>query len=72
MAELKKEAKAKHLSVNLLILKLIEQGIGHAPKRKRTVYHDLDSLANTWSEEDFQAFEQNVIFFEAIDEEMWS
>lgn len=69
MEMLKKEAKVNHLSVNLLILKFIKQGIGHTPKGKRKVYHDLDSLANTWSEQEAQAFEQNIKFFETIDEE---
>ncbi len=72
MTILKKEAKVKHLSVNLLILKFIEQGIGHSPRGKRKIYHDLDSLANTWTEMEAQTFEQNIKIFETVDEELWS
>lgn len=72
MTLLKKEAKANQTSVNLLILRYIEQGVGHAPKGKRKKYHDLDSLANTWSEKEALKFEKNIKIFENIDEELWS
>ncbi len=71
MTIIKKEAKIKHLSVNLLIIKFIEQGIGHTPKEKRKMSHDLDSLANTWTDEEAQTFEKNQKFFETVDEELW-
>ena len=71
MAFLKKEAKASNVSVNFLILKLIDQGVGHATKGKRKKIHDLDNLANTWSEKDAQMFDQNIQLFESIDKELW-
>lgn len=71
MAVLKREAHEKKISLNLLILQLIEQGIGYSKKAKKHVYHDLDNLAGTWSKEDNQIFEENVKSFEQIDEEFW-
>lgn len=72
MALLKKDAEDNKTSVNLIIIKFIEQGIGYAPKGKRKVYHDLDHLAGTWSEQDAQDFEKNIRSFESIDKELWS
>lgn len=72
MTFLKKEAKANNTSVNLIILKMIDQGAGHVPKGKRKKFHDLDNLANTWSEKEAKSFEKNIKPFESIDKELWS
>lgn len=72
MALLKKEASKQNLSVNSLILQSIEQRLGISQKAKKPIYHDLDSLAGTWSESDKKAFDKNIEPFEKIDEELWS
>jgi hypothetical protein len=72
MSTLKKEAKKQQTSVNVLILKLIEQGIGFSREIKRLVYHDLDKLAGTWSAKEAKEFEKNTQYFEKIDEDLWS
>ncbi len=42
-------------------------------KRKRTtIYHDLDSLAGTWTAEDAAAFNTATQPLEAIDPELWT
>jgi len=71
MALLKKEASKQNLSVNSLILQSIEQHLGVSHKAKKTIYHDLDNLAGTWSENDKKAFDRNIKAFEKIDEELW-
>jgi hypothetical protein len=71
MALLRQAAKEKQISINHLMLKLIEQGIGFTPKGKRTLHHDLDSLAGTWSAKENESFEKNTQFFERIDDELW-
>jgi hypothetical protein len=71
MAFLKREAKDSKTSVNLLILKLIEQGIGYSNKPKKVIHHDLDFLIGTWSEKELKDFEKRVSIFEKIDEEIW-
>jgi hypothetical protein len=71
MQLLKKEAKNENISVNLLILKLIEQGIGVGPKPKRKKYHDLDFLIGTWSSKESKQFAKEIEVFEKIDEELW-
>lgn len=69
MLILKQKAKKEHISVNTLVLKILEQGLGCS--RKRHVYHDLDHLAGTWSAEDVKEFNENTQAFEQIDKELW-
>ncbi len=69
MILLKREAKRLRTSVNLLVLQMIEQGLGLA--RKKVVYHDLDHLAGSWSAEDEKTFKKNTRSFEQIDEDLW-
>jgi hypothetical protein len=60
MRLLKRESQEQHISVNMLIIKLVEQGIGYRCKGKRVKHHELDNLAGTWSEEDSQRFDENI------------
>jgi len=69
MTQLKQEAKRLHMSVNALILQLIERGFGFT--RETTLYHDLDSLADTWSSSEAKMFEKNIKSLEKIDKELW-
>lgn len=71
MSLLKKEAKRLHLSVNILILNLIESGLGVSREVKRPKFHDLDHLAGTWSSSDIKEFKENTKYFEKIDKELW-
>jgi hypothetical protein len=72
MVTLKQEAEKQKTSVNLLILKLIESGIGYRHTVQRLTHHDLDKLAGTWSHQDALEFRKNVRDFEKIDEDLWS
>lgn len=72
MKVLKYKAHEENTSVNQVIIKLIEQGIGHRQKEKRTTYHDLDHLFGTWSDKDKKIFDSNTKSFEEIDKEMWT
>lgn len=40
-------------------------------ERYMEVFFDLDYLAGTWTDEEKQEFDENVKFFECIDEELW-
>jgi hypothetical protein len=72
MVALKQEAEKQNTSVNVLILKLIENGIGYSHTIKRPTHHDLDKLAGTWSVKDEKEFEKNMKDFGTIDEDLWS
>lgn len=69
MELLKREAKRLRTSVNVLILQLIERGLGFA--HKKVVLHDLDHLAGTWSAEDEKVLKKNTRQFEQIDKNLW-
>lgn len=71
MAALKEKAGEQNMSVNMLILNLIQQGVGHSGQIKKTAYHDLDSLAGTWTEKEASDFDKNIQPFEKIDKELW-
>jgi hypothetical protein len=69
MALLKREAKRLRTSVNGLVLKMIEQGLGFTCEKP--IHHDLDCLAGSWSSTDEKMFKENVQSFEQIDKELW-
>jgi hypothetical protein len=69
MVHLKREAKRLHISVNVLILQMVEKGLGITSKK--IVYHDLDYLAGSWSVTDEKNFKENTQFFEQIDKDLW-
>lgn len=69
MLLLKREAKRLHTSVNALVLKMIERGLGFSHEKQ--IYHDLDHLAGSWSAIDEKKFKENTQIFEQIDEDLW-
>ncbi len=72
MSLLKREANKQNISINSLILKIIEKGLGIVHPTKKAVFHDLDYLAGTWSEKEKEAFDDNIKSFDNIDKELWS
>jgi hypothetical protein len=72
MATLKKQAGSEGASVNALVLRLIEQGLGKSRKKSVKQYDDLASLAGTWSQQDAIEFDQSAISFGEIDDEIWA
>lgn len=71
MSLLKTEAKKQKISVNSLILQIIERGLGITHQTKKNMFHDLDYLAGTWSDKDKKTFEDHTKSFEKIDKEFW-
>jgi hypothetical protein len=70
MVLLKREAKRLRTSVNVLILKMIERGLGFTCEKN--VYHDLDHLAGSWSSSEEKTFQEDTKHFEKVDKELWS
>ena len=69
MVVLKREAIRLHISINTLVLKMIERGLGFT--YEKPVYHDLDGLAGAWSSAEEKTFEANTQYFEQIDKDLW-
>lgn len=60
MSLLKKKATQEKISVNSLILQIIEGSFNIAHPRAKTIFHDLDHLTGTWSEKDMEAFDDKM------------
>lgn len=72
LAELKANAGRKGVSVNALVLQLIDQGLGKAPARRtKRRHHDLDALVGAWSEAEAAEFEAAVAPLREIDTSLW-
>lgn len=72
LAALKTQAAKEDASVNTLVLKLIEQGLGRRraqPALKR--HDDLDALAGSWSKKDAAAFQRATAPFGEVDPGLW-
>lgn len=71
-AWLKAEAERKGVSIESVAVELIQKGAARTPEPLiQAVYHDLDSLAGTWTEEQATEFLKAVEYFELIDEHLW-
>lgn len=71
MLMLKTEATKQKISINSLILLILERGLGVARPPKKTLFHDLDYLAGSWNAKDERDFNENTKSFEKIDKEFW-
>jgi hypothetical protein len=72
LAPLKALATREGSSVNALVLRLIERGLGRdSAKPARRLHDDLDALAGSWTAEEAPAFDASTGDFEATDPELW-
>lgn len=71
VATLKSMASAEGASVNTLVLRLIDQGLGKTPRQIKR-HHDLDALMGAWSAEEADEFDALCREFEQIDPTLWS
>jgi len=68
---IKTEAKEKHLSLNKVLISLLEKATGIKSKSRKIIYHDLDHLFGVWSKKDAEMFEKNVKTQRKIDQDLW-
>lgn len=71
LAELKSRAALEKASVNALVVRLIEQGLGRRALMLPSRHDDLDALAGCWSDEEAAAFEQATQPFDEVDPTLW-
>ena len=67
-ARLRIEAERQGITIEDLVLKLVQQGIENL---QSPPYHDLDALAGTWSKEQATEFLEAIAEFEQVDEKLW-
>lgn len=68
---LKKTAKKTGTSLNKTVLEILRKSVGVNSKKREVVYHDLDDLAGTWTESDWEQFKKATKQFGAIDKDLW-
>ena len=67
-ARLRIEAERRGITIEELVLELVQQGIENL---EAPPYHDLDALAGTWSKEEADEFLKAIAEFEQVDEKLW-
>ena len=68
-AALEVERQRRGLSLNRTLLSLIEEALGFSEGEDRS--NGLRRLAGTWSEDEFQRFEEAVAPLGQIDRDLW-
>lgn len=69
---LKREAKARGVSVNTLMQDLVRAGLrSRRAQGTSGRYRDLDALAGTWSAKEEREFLESIRPLSEIDEELW-
>ncbi len=66
-----KEAKEKGMSLNKVLISLLERGVGGRKKKGEGLYHDLDHLCGLWNEEDEERFEEALKMQRRIEDSLW-
>jgi len=72
LERLKLEAERQKIDLNALILSIIKKSLGLGKIKNRKInYNDLDSLAGTWTKQDYKIFIKNTSRFNEIDVQLW-
>lgn len=69
----RKKAREKGVSINKAVISLLEESMGISSKKngKKPLYHDLDKLAGSWTEEEARDFDKALASQRIIDPELW-
>jgi hypothetical protein len=69
---IRQKARDKGTSVNKAVISLLEEAVGEGgKKRSKLLYHDLDALVGSWTEDEAATFEQALAVQRAIDPDLW-
>ncbi len=70
---IRQRASEEGLSLNKTILRMLEESLGLRQRggRRRSIHHDLDHLAGTWTEEEADAFDAALADQRQVDPELW-
>lgn len=65
-------AKQKKTSVNKAVIELLEESTGgKAHKKTPVLYHDLDQLIGTWTNEEAAELDKLIIAQRTVDPDLW-
>lgn len=68
---IRQRAKNKGVSVNKVVISLLQDHLGESEARPVRRYHDLDGLAGSWNKQEAEAFEKALARQRAIDPDEW-
>ncbi len=69
---IRQKAKKKGISINKAVISLLEERTGTQGKRQPApIYHDLDSLAGSWSRVEATTFSKSLSEQRRIDPDLW-
>ncbi len=72
LERLKFEANQQGLDIKAMVLQLIKKSLGlEWIKDNVTSYHDLDNLAGTWSDKEFEVFSEKIASFNEVEKDLW-
>ena len=69
--KIQQTAEEHKMSSNKAVIRLLEGATGRGRSRGKTVHHDLDALAGSWSASEAKAFDRAVARQRSIDEDLW-
>lgn len=67
---LRKESQRRGESINKLVVEILETALSTKQQKRR--YTDLDALAGTWTEADYENFQKAVNSFSQVDSQDWA
>lgn len=69
---IRRKADEKRTSINKAVISLLEESVGIRRKKKsKSLHHDLDALAGSWTKEEASMFEKALAQQRAIDPDLW-
>lgn len=68
---IRQRAKKKGVSVNKVVISLLQDDLGESEARPARRYHDLDGLAGSWTKQEAEAFKKTLAQQRTADPEIW-
>lgn len=68
---IRQRARDKRVSVNKAVIGLLEEQVGVEGKKPAPQYHDLDTLAGSWTKAEAAEFDKALAKQRTIDPALW-
>jgi len=70
---IRQKAEEQGTSMNKAVIHLLEEGTGIRGKKngEKSLHHDLDSLAGSWTRDEAEEFDKSLASQRTIDLELW-
>jgi len=70
---IRQKAEEQGTSMNRAVIHLLQEGTGIRGKKngEKSLHHDLDSLAGSWTKDEAEEFDKSLASQRTIDLELW-